>query len=62
MHGQTIYTVSDKQIKCLPTLAAGYKGLVDLVVLDPATLLPTNSCDLQLLAKDGVYLMEIPRQ
>ncbi|KAI7838549.1 hypothetical protein COHA_007692 [Chlorella ohadii] len=40
----------------------GYKGLVDLVVLDPATLLPTNSCDLQLLAKDGVYLMEIPRQ
>lgn len=40
----------------------GYKALVDLVVLDPATLLPTNSCDLQLLAKDGVYLMEIPRK
>lgn len=40
----------------------GYKALVDLVVLDPATLLPTNSCDLQPLAKDGVYLMEIPRQ
>lgn len=35
---------------------------MDLVVLDPATLLPTNSCDLQLLAKDGVYLMEIPRK
>ncbi len=44
------------------TLSAGYKALVDLVVLDPATLLPTNSCDLQLLAKDGVYLLEIPRR
>lgn len=42
--------------------AAGYKALVDLVVLDPTTLLPTNSCSMQLLAKDGVYLMEIPRQ
>ena len=45
-----------------PHPSAGYKALVDLVVLDPATLLPTNSCDLQPLAKDGVYLMEIPRQ
>ena len=35
---------------------------MDLVVLDPDTLLPTNSCSLQLLAKDGVYLMEVPRQ
>lgn len=30
--------------------SAGYKALVDLVVLDPTTLLPTNSCSIQLLA------------
>lgn len=31
----------------------GYRAMVDLTVLDPATGLPTDKCDLQLLAKDG---------
>lgn len=40
----------------------GYKRFVDLQIVDAVTKKPTTACELQLLAKDGLYLMAIPRK
>ena len=40
----------------------GYKKFTDLQIVDAATMKATTSCELQLIAKDGLYLMQIPRK
>ena len=42
-------------------LWTGFKRFVTLAIVDPATGQPATECELQLLAKDGVYLGQIPR-
>jgi FtsP/CotA-like multicopper oxidase with cupredoxin domain len=46
-------------------LHSGFKRFMDLQIFDAATenvnLTITNDCEMGLIAKDGVYLMEIPR-
>lgn len=39
----------------------GYKRFFDLMIIDPNTNMPTDQCELLLLSKDGVYLLEMPR-
>lgn len=39
----------------------GYKRYFALQIIDLATNSPTDACQLQLLAKDGIYVLQIPR-
>ena len=39
----------------------GYKRFMDLQIFDPDTGAVTPNCEMQLLAKDGIYLLQIPR-
>lgn len=40
----------------------GYKRFADLQIVDEDTKQLTSACELQLVAKDGLYLMQIPRK
>ncbi len=42
-------------------LHTGYKNWVDIQILDASTKMPTEDCELSLIAKDGIYLKTIPR-
>ncbi|KAI8477153.1 MAG: hypothetical protein J3K34DRAFT_455469 [Monoraphidium minutum] len=43
-------------------LYSGIKGFMVIAFFDAATNLPTKACEMQLYAKDGVYLMNLPRK
>lgn len=43
-------------------IIGGYTGSAMMQIKDPATGEPTDACEMMLYSKDGVYLMEVPRQ
>lgn len=40
----------------------GYKRFMVLQIIDPVSNAPTDACEIHLLAKDGIYLLNIPRR
>ncbi|KAL4525567.1 hypothetical protein Ndes2437B_g04012 [Nannochloris sp. 'desiccata'] len=40
----------------------GYKRFMVLQIIDPVSNTPTDACEIHLLAKDGIYLLNIPRR
>ncbi|GAB4816408.1 hypothetical protein N2152v2_003454 [Parachlorella kessleri] len=59
---QPIIPMESGQYQRWRLVNTGYRRFLDLQILDADTSQPTKQCELLLLAKDGVYLMEIPRQ
>lgn len=45
----------------LSMVHASYRNSLVLQILDKDTQLPTQKCEMKLIAKDGVYMMKIPR-
>lgn len=40
---------------------AAIQNILSLAFIDPATQLPVNKCEMRMFAKDGQYMMQIPR-
>ena len=58
---QPVMTMESGVYQRWRVLHTGYKNWADIQILDPSTKTATNDCELLLLAKDGIYLKNIPR-
>lgn len=58
---QPIISMKSNEWQRWRMLHSGFKRFMDLQIFDNDSGQVTNECDMMLLAKDGVYLMEIPR-
>ncbi|GAB4816399.1 hypothetical protein N2152v2_003445 [Parachlorella kessleri] len=59
---QPIVPLESGQYQRWRLVNTGFRRFLDLQILDAETSKPAKECELLLIAKDGVYLMEIPRE